>query len=116
MGNPRYSAARNAYVRSADSTSYAADGAITVADGEAVITKTSLAVLTLAPPVAGDDGLRLTIVSRTAFAHTVTITEGIGGRGASFDVLTFAGIGDSITLLASNAHWAVVANSGVTIA
>jgi len=107
MGQPRYDAARNMMVRGdtdAD-VAYAANGAITIADGVHAITKGSAAAMTLAPPTASDEGIRLTIVSRTAFAHTVTLTEGLGGKGASFDVMTFAAVGDCIQLLADNLHW-----------
>jgi len=95
---------------------YAANGAITVADGVHAITKGSAAVMTLAPPTAADEGMEITITGRTAFAHTVTITEGLGGKGAAFDVLTFAAVGDSIRLLADNLHWVPVgAPYGVVI-
>lgn len=102
----RYSALRNQMVRGNEGTyTYAANGAITIADGVHALTKGSAAAMTLAAPTAGDEGTELTITARTAFAHTVTITEGIGGKGASFDVLTFAAVGDSITLMAVNLHW-----------
>lgn len=111
----RYSALRNQMVRSSDVALYAANGAIAINDGVAAITKGSAAAMTLAAPAAGDEGTVLTIVGRTAFAHTVTITEGIGGKGASFDVITFAAVGDSITLLADNLHWVPVGSYGVSI-
>lgn len=107
MGQPRYDAARNQMVRGdtdAD-VAYTANGAITISDGVHAIAKTSAAAMTLAPPAAGDEGIRLTITARTAFAHTVTLTEGLGGNGASFDVMTFAAVGDTISLLADNLHW-----------
>lgn len=117
---PRFSSARNQYVRSSpggDTASlYAANGAIPVADGTHAITKTSAAAMTLAAPSAGDDGLRMTVVSRTAFAHTLTIAGGLGGRGAAVDVATFANIGDSISLLADNGAWVCVGLYGVTLA
>lgn len=101
----RYNPTKNQMVRGDDVTDYAANGAITPQDGVATISKGSAAAMTLAPPAAGDDGMLLTITARTAFAHTVTITEGLGGKGASFDVITFAAVGDTITLRAVNAHW-----------
>ena len=118
---PRYSASRNQYVHSGSSgetaSLYAANGAIAHVDGVHAITKTSAAAMTLAPPVAADEGMRIVITARTAFAHTVTITEGIGGKGAAFDVITFAAVGDTIELLADNLHWVPVgAGYGVTIA
>ena len=104
----RYNSSKNQYVRGDDVATYAANGAIAVADGIAAITKGSAAAMTLAPPAAGDDGMLLTITAETGFAHTVTITEGLGGKGASFDVITFAAVGDSITLRAVNQHWVPV--------
>lgn len=102
---PRFNAAKNQFVRSDDVTDYAGNGAITIADGIHRITKGSAAAMTLAPPAAGDEGMSITITANTAFAHTVTITEGLGGKGAAFDVMTFAAVGDSITLRAVNLHW-----------
>lgn len=118
MGQPRYDANRNQMVRgdSDADVAYAANGALTIADGVHAITKGSAAAMTLAPPAAGDDGIRMVITARTAFAHTVTITEGLGGKGAAFDVMTFAAVGDTIELLADNLHWVPVgAPYGVVI-
>ena len=109
MPQPRYNPATNSFVAPAGAgvpaTLYAANGAIAITDGVHAITKTSAAAMTLAPPAAGDEGTRLVITARTAFAHTVVITEGIGGKGGSFDTLTFAAVGDSIHLVADNLHW-----------
>src|SRR4051794_33595157 len=106
----RYSSLRNQMVRGNEGTYlYPANGAITIADGVHAITKTSAAAMTLAAPAAGDEGTLITITGRTAFAHTVTLTEGLGGKGAAFDVMTFAAVGDSITLLADNLHWVPIA-------
>jgi hypothetical protein len=117
MTTARYDATNNRMVRGDDVATYLANGAITVQDGVAAIAKTSAAAMTLAPPAAGDNGMLLTITAQTAFAHTVTITEGLGGKGASFDVITFAAVGDTITLRAVNAHWVPAgAPYGATIA
>lgn len=106
----RYSANRNQMVRGNEGTyDYAANGAITIADGVHRITKGSAAAMTLAPPTAADEGTEMTITGNTAFAHTVTLTEGLGGKGAAFDVMTFAAVGDTIRLLAANLHWVPVA-------
>lgn len=104
---PRYNAAKNMYVAGdADQdTAYTANGAITPTDGVVALAKTSAAAMSLAPPSAAEEGIRMVIVARTAFAHVVTITEGLGGKGASFDTITFAAVGDSIELLADNLHW-----------
>lgn len=107
MGQPRYDAARNQYIRgdSGDSdTVYTANGAISHADGVHAIAKTSAAAMTLSAPSAGEEGMRLTITGRTAFAHTVTVAGGLGGNAAD-DVITFAKVGDSIELLADNLFW-----------
>ena len=106
-GQPRYDATLNQYApgSAGGSTVYTADGAITKTDGVHAIAKTSAAAMTLAPPTAGEAGMRIVLEARTAFAHTVTITEGVAGKGASFDVITFAAVGDSIELLADNLHW-----------
>lgn len=116
----RYNATRNQYQWSPGSdedTVYTANGAIAASEGVHVIAKTgSLAAMTLAPPTADMEGMRLTILSRTAFVHTVTITEGIAGRGATHDVISFPNVGDSITLVADNLHWCVIAQFGATIA
>lgn len=114
----RYNATKNQMVRggSDEDTVYTANGAITIMDGVHAIAKTSAAAMTLAPPTADEEGIRMVIVARTAFAHTVTITEGLGGKGAAFDVITFAAVGDSIELLADNLHWVPVgAPYGATI-
>ncbi len=72
--------------------------------------------MTLAAPTAADEGVRLVIIARTAFAHTVTIAAGVGGKGAAFDVLTFAAVGDCIELVADNLVWVPVgAPYGVVI-
>jgi len=106
---PRYNAALNRFLydlaAEVPAALYAANGAIAIANGVHAITKGSAAAMTLAPPAAADEGTRITITARTAFAHTVTITEGLGGKGGSFDLMTFAAVGDSITLLADNLHW-----------
>lgn len=103
----RFDAAKNQYVRgdADDDRVYTADGALTKSGGVHALAKTSAGAFTLVPPTTGEDGIELTVVARTAFAHTLTITEGIGGKGASFDVITFAAVGDSIVLLADNGHW-----------
>ncbi len=106
---PRYDPVRNQYVTGpggdAGVALYPANGAISPSGSTHALTKTSAGAFTLVPPGAGDDGLVLRITARTAFAHTVTITEGLGGRGGAFVKLTFAAVGDCIELLADNAHW-----------
>ena len=95
------------------------DGAVaTPASSNLVrITKASAAALTLAAPSADQDGKTLTIVSTTAFAHTVTqAAPGFNGGGGGSDVATFAAaVGNSISLVASGGVWYVTNLQGVTL-
>lgn len=101
---------------------YAASGAIAVPTVPTIakITKSSaIAVMTLAAPAAVSDGCILTIVSSTAKAHTVTATALIndGVTGEAKTTATFAAfVGASITLMAMDQMWTVVASSNVTVA
>jgi hypothetical protein len=80
-------------------------GVIGILSGKVYINDTGAALLTLALPVAGpptpggaggNDGSRLTIISNTAHAHTVTVpANGING---SKHLVTFANVGDSVEL------------------
>lgn len=98
----------------------AADGAITIKEGVAFITKAGVAAVTLAAPVATvDDGKRLLVVSTTAQAHTLTqTTPGVNNGGAASDVGTFgAAIGNSIELVAYQGVWYTAGTPrGVTLA
>lgn len=93
-----------------------ADGAITLLAGGIVeITKGGVCALTLAVPAG--DGHVLMISSKTAQAHTVTVSGGLHGLGAGEDVGTFSGAIDDCLILASiNGAWVQVANVGVTFA
>lgn len=116
---PRYDSVRNQYVydTTGPAVVYTANGAIQHSDGVHAINKSSAAAMTLTPPTASEEGMRMTITGRTAFVHTVVITEGLGGKGGAFDTMSYAAVGDSITLLADNLHWVPVsAPYGVTIA
>lgn len=98
----------------------AASGAITVAPGVVVITKTgSLAALTLAAPTAAQNGLILRVTSATAFAHTVTATSLIddGVTGGSKTTATFAAFaGASMELMAYEGKWHTLSLKAVTVA
>lgn len=105
--------------------SISANGAITLGNSDTVlITKTgTLAALTLAAPTDAQFGRELTIVSTTAFAHTVTqTTPGFNNAGASADVATFATtLGSSFTVKAMKTSggtnfWGVLNLNGVTLA
>lgn len=92
-----------------------ADGAIAVQPGIVFITKGSAAALTLAAP-SNQDGLQLTIVSTTSFAHTITATnlvwDGTTGVNTTGTFAAFAGA--SVTLMAKGTLWYVVSANLVT--
>jgi hypothetical protein len=98
---------------------YSASGAINPIEGQALITKTgAFAAMTLRAPTAGavsnggDDGRILTIVSSTAYAHTITTPAGnvLDGSGTPKHVFTFtANAGGSVTLQAQGGYWYVTA-------
>lgn len=97
-----------------------ASGAIAVAPGTVVITKTgALAAMTLAAPTAAQNGLMLTITSATAFAHTVTATGLFddGVTGGSKNAATFAAFaGASMTVMAYEGKWHTISLKAVTVA
>lgn len=92
-------------------TNYAANGAIAQKEGTVTISKGSAAAMTLADPTTGaqaggvgDDGRDLTIVSKTAFAHVITIAGGIAG--GSNNTITLGGaVGDTVSLKAIAGKW-----------
>jgi hypothetical protein len=92
------------------------DTAISLLSGGMVfITKGSAAALTLAVPTV-QNGARLVIISTTAFAHTVTVTGGLGGAGTGADVGTFGGaIGDGVVLVSYNGTWHVEPGSNLNV-
>lgn len=104
------------------------DGAISIAlkdfPDTVLITKGSAAALTLAAPTAGSpargghDGMRITIYSTTAYAHTVTNTSpGFNNLSTSGDVGTFgAAVGNYLVVEAYNGIWYTVGNLNVTLA
>lgn len=119
MGQPRYDAAKNQYVYGAgpdDDTAQLVDGAITHIDGVHALTKASAGAYTVSVPTAAEEGMRLVIISRTAFAHVLTVASGLGGNAAD-DVLTFGNkVGNNITLIADNGFWVPDGTAyGVTI-
>lgn len=97
-----------------------ADGAIdapTASETLYVVTKGSaLASSTLANPSKALNGVVAIITSATAFAHVVTLTNGNDGTTGNHTTLTFAAFkGASITLVAVNGEWNVIANNAVTV-
>ncbi len=97
---------------------YASDGAIAAnLTHEAMLTKVGIGAYTLAAPAR--DGIRLTIVARTANAHVVTATSLIddGVTGGSKTTMTFTGgfVGESISLLSFGGKWNVACKNVVAI-
>jgi hypothetical protein len=100
---------------------YTAAGEINVEGGTHVIDNGGAGALamTLADPGADDEGMRLTIVTGSDDAHTVSNAAGSGfnGGGAGEDVCTFAAAtGSSLELVAVGGVWLVVGNEGGTLA
>lgn len=105
-----------------------ADGAIDISlknfPDTVLITKGTACALTLAAPTAGvpakggHDGMRITIYSTTAAAHTVTQTSpGFNNGSTASDVGTFgAAIGNYLVVEAYNGIWYTVGNLNVTLA
>jgi len=95
-----------------ETATHAADGAITIKNGKAIISKGSAAAITLAAPTTGtDDGKVLRIEAATTFAHVVTVTGMIGGS-----TLTFATNSDHAILRAVKGSWQIMQTKNVTVA
>jgi hypothetical protein len=97
---------------------YAADGAIAIKTGaSAKLSKTSAGAYTLANPTSAEDGLTLTLVATTAFAHKVTAsTGGFNNAGSGSAVATFGGaVGDHMRLIAAGNRWYVLGSRNVTL-
>lgn len=95
-----------------------ANGALAVAQSVVVVTKAGVCAMTLAAPTEAQAGTSITVVSRTAYAHTITATSLIddGVTGGSKTTATFAAFaGASITLIAYGLKWNVLALNAVTI-
>jgi hypothetical protein len=96
------------------------DGAVTIKEGVVVITKGSAAAVTIADPTATvDDFKELSVISATAFAHTLSNGAGSGfnAGGAASDLGTFGGAkGDGIRLIAYQGKWYVQTKTNVTLA
>ena len=95
----------------------AASGAVPVRPGaDYVITKAGVAALTLAAPTAGtDDGVTISIISSTLFAHTLTATGLLSTGTASVNLATFAAFaGAGLTLKAYQGLWLVTSSVGIT--
>lgn len=72
---------------------------------------------TLADPADTDEGRVIWILNGAAQANTITITNGLGGSGGSYDVLTFTNVtAANVTLRAYNAKWYLVGNHLCSVA
>jgi hypothetical protein len=94
------------------------DGAIGIKNGVVTLNKAGAIAATLGNPTAGDDDFkRLSVVSLTAQAHTLTVTGGFGNGGGGEDIATFSGaIGDGIHLIAYGGFWYITGAHQVTVA
>lgn len=93
-----------------DTTYYTAAGAITLPtagrNAMAIIVGTGALAMTVAVPTALNDGSLLMITNAGTAAHTVTITGGAGGVGATADVYTFkADQRQALIFMAANLTW-----------
>lgn len=97
---------------------YVADGAIPAnLSHNALLTKAGVGAYTLAAPAR--DGIRLTIINRTANAHVVTSTGLLddGVTGGSKNTLTYAAFaGASADLVSYGGKWNTVSLKAVTCA
>ncbi len=98
--------------------------ALAIANKTVIMTKGSASAFTLAAPVAGSgaggqDGTIMRFVAGSAQAHVITATGLIqdGITGGAKNTATFgAFLGSSLTLVAYNATWYVLAKNVCTIA
>ena len=93
-------------------TYYTTAGAIPIASGTYVINGAGALAMTLATPTLAQDGATLTIIAGTAHAHTVTTAA--NKIVPSKDTVTYAAVGDYITLRAVNGLWYNIAIGGPT--
>src|SRR6185312_219386 len=101
--------------------SYSVSGAIAVPQTPPnqevfiVLNKAGVAAMTLAAPAADQNGLKLTITSNTANAHTVTATGLYQDGSTTTDVATFAAhAGAGLTIQAVNGKWNVINQNQIT--
>jgi hypothetical protein len=90
--------------------------AIPIVSGTYVLTKGSAGAYTLAAPTAAQAGTMLVITNGTAYAHTITATSLVwdGTTGVNTTITFAAFQGSTITLVAYNLLWNVVAQNTVT--
>lgn len=98
-----------------------ANGAISIEPQIVFLEKGSAAAMTLGPPTVNGknvDGIEITIVAGTSFAHVVTGANlfWAGATGGPFDKITTAAfIGSSVTVVSRSGLWLVIANVAGTI-
>ena len=98
---------------------YSAAGAIAipVQNTMVVLNGGGARAMTLAGPAKDQDGLTLTVLNASAFAHTVTYTAGFYGDTTSSDVITFAAkAGASFICVARGGTWGLLGLTNCTIA
>jgi len=96
-----------------------ATDAIDISRGDVHVINRSGAVnaTTLADPDSvKDEGRIVWIVNGTTQANTITITNGLGGSGSSYDVLTFTNVAAAnVTLRAYGGKWYLTGQYGITV-
>ena len=98
---------------------YSAAGAIAipVQNTMVVLNGGAARAMTLAGPAKDQDGLTLTVLNASAYAHTVTYTAGFYGDTTSSDVITFAAkAGASFICVARGGTWGLLGLTNCTIA
>ena len=98
---------------------YSAAGAIAipVQNTMVVLNGGGARAMTLAGPAKDQDGLTLTVLNASAYAHTVTYTAGFYGDTTSSDVITFAAkAGASFICVARGGTWGLLGLTNCTIA
>lgn len=85
--------------------------AINVALGDVFVINRSGGVnaTTLANPAAADEGRVIWIKNGATQANTITVADGLGGSGSSYDVITFTNVvAANVTLRAYGEKWYLV--------
>ena len=98
---------------------YSAAGAIAIPNQNTMVVLNGggARAMTLAGPAKDQDGLTLTVLNASAFAHTVTYTAGFYGDTTSSDVITFAAkAGASFICVARGGTWGLLGLTNCTIA
>jgi hypothetical protein len=99
-------------------TTLTGEGALTVAEAAYELNHVDAGAYTLAAPTTAQDGLTIILTTRSTFTHQITATGLLqdGTTGTHNTATSSAYIGATLTLMAVNAFWNVVANVGWTIA